>query len=104
MLGLLKVVFLYIKTNKRIIYGGTALHNVIKLKNKTGIYDNIESKKYFNVDEDINDIEFYSPDPLYDLYKLCLELKNKGGNIFLGQRQFILKHIQLKFMVGRFVI
>lgn len=83
-LEMLKVVFLYIKNNKRIMYGGTALHRVIKLKNDVGIYDNFTTKKYFNLDEDLHDIEFYSPDPLYDVYKLCNELKNRGGKYIYG--------------------
>jgi hypothetical protein len=58
----------FIKEKKRIVYGGTALHNQIASKNKgTGIYGN----------EILHDIEFYSYTPLQDLTDLVDYLAKK---------------------------
>lgn len=60
----------FIKSRKRIIYGGTAYDDIIKVKNPD---DGVYSKK------DCKDIEFYSPKPFEDLADLCkiLNLKFK---------------------------
>lgn len=52
----------FIKNKKRIIYGGYAWNEIIKLKDK--------SKCFYN-NSDFNDIEFYSPEPIKDLKELC---------------------------------
>ena len=68
-----KVIQNYIKKHKRIIYGGSAQHILIKKKNyDDGIYTEIDGV-YFNF-PDIADIEFYSPDPLFDIVHLTNEL------------------------------
>lgn len=60
----------FIKLKKRIIYGGTAYHELVKFKSDTDrIYpDNLTTCK---------DIEFYSPSPVDDLIELCNILKKK---------------------------
>lgn len=59
----------YIKDNKRKIYGGYAQHLFVIAKNpKDAFYDAY----------DFPDIDFYSPEPLNDVYKLCNLLHEKG--------------------------
>jgi hypothetical protein len=59
----------YIKDNKKIIYGGYAQNELIKIKNvQDGFYK----------ENDIPDVEFYSPEPLKDGVKLCNKLYEKG--------------------------
>jgi hypothetical protein len=58
----------YIKSNKRIIYGGTAWNELIKNKDP--------DDKIYN-DNECNDIDFYSPKPIDDIVKLCKILNNK---------------------------
>lgn len=58
----------FVMKKKRIIYGGTAYNELIKLKKKTdAIYRDIECK----------DIEFYTPKPLDDLIELANILHEK---------------------------
>ena len=52
----------YVKSNKRIIYGGTAWDELIKNKDP--------NDKIYN-ENDCNDVEFYSPKPIDDIVKLC---------------------------------
>ena len=66
----------YIKKNKRKIYGGFALNFLISDKNPD---DAIYTK------DDIPDIDFYSPEPLKDLVKLCNELYNAGFKNVMGR-------------------
>ena len=66
----------FIKSNKRKVYGGYALNKLLISKNPSlAIYDEI----------DIPDIEFYSPDPMKDLIKLCDTLHEKGFKNIIGQ-------------------
>jgi hypothetical protein len=66
----------YIKTNKRKVYGSYAHNKVIIHKNKKdGFLSNLE----------VPDIDFYSPEPLNDLYKLCNMFHNMGYNNIVGQ-------------------
>lgn len=59
----------YIKQNKRKIYGGFALNLLLKDRDpKAAIYK----------DNDIPDIDFYSPEPLKDIIKLCNLIYKKG--------------------------
>jgi hypothetical protein len=58
----------YVKSNKRIIYGGTAWDELIKNKDP--------NDKIYN-ENDCNDVEFYSPKPIDDIVKLCKILNNK---------------------------
>jgi hypothetical protein len=58
----------YILEHKRIIYGGYAQNEFIKIKDKRdAIYTHNE----------FHDIEFYSPEPLHDLIRLCNILHEK---------------------------
>lgn len=59
--NVLNIILNYIKENKRIIYGGQALNNLILSKN-------INDKFYDNIDRP--DIEFYSFEPIKDIVKL----------------------------------
>jgi len=52
----------YIKQNNRIVYGGIALHEMLKDKSPKDVFYDDYSK---------NDIEIYSPDPIEDIMKLC---------------------------------
>jgi hypothetical protein len=58
----------FIKSNKRIIYGGTAMNELIKNKDA--------NDKIYNENE-CKDIEFYSSKPIEDIEKLCKILNNK---------------------------
>ena len=66
----------YIKKNKRKVYGGYALNKLLVAKNPSlAIYDELDTP----------DIEFYSPDPLGDLTKLCDKLAEAGFKNVIGQ-------------------
>lgn len=66
----------YIKQNKRKVYGGYALNKLLVAKNPSlAIYDELDTP----------DIEFYSPDPLGDLTKLCDKLAEAGFKNVVGQ-------------------
>jgi len=61
------MIFDYIKTHNRKLYGGLALEYLIKDINPSEIiYDEL----------DIPDIDFYSPDPIEDLIQICNLLKD----------------------------
>ena len=56
------IVMKFVKSKKRIVYGGTALNMLLMNKDKNdAIYDEYEAP----------DIDFYSPDPIKDLMDLC---------------------------------
>jgi hypothetical protein len=59
----------YIKENKRKIYGGYAQNKIISDKNP---------KDAFYNDNDIPDVDYYSPEPLVDVIKICNILHEKG--------------------------
>lgn len=59
----------YIKKNQRIVYGGIAMHELLKEKSPKDVFYKENTK---------NDIEIYSPDPVGDVFNLCNMLyKNK---------------------------
>jgi hypothetical protein len=63
------IIIKFVKTNKRKIYGGYALNMMLESKNKEdAIYSDLDAP----------DIDFYSPDPIVDLMKLCNELHEAG--------------------------
>ena len=64
-----KIVLDYIKENKRKIYGGYAQNKLIVSKN---------SKDAFYDEDDLPDIDFYSPEPIKDLINLCNLIYAKG--------------------------
>ena len=66
----------YVKQNKKKVYGGYALNKLLIAKNPSlAIYDELDTP----------DIEFYSPDPLKDLIKLCDMLSEAGFKNVVGQ-------------------
>ena len=66
----------FIIEKKRKIYGGYALHLLLLEKNKsTIIYE----------ENDIYDIDFYSPEPIIDLKELCDKIYAAGFKPVLGQ-------------------
>ena len=70
-----EIIFDFIKKNKRIVYGGTAINYWLckKDKEKT-IYKNCPG-----------DIEFYSPDPVKDVFRLCNIFLDEGFKNILGR-------------------
>jgi hypothetical protein len=63
------LVISYIKKNQRIVYGGIAIHELLKEKSPKDVFYKENTK---------NDIEIYSPDPVGDVFNLCNMLhKNK---------------------------
>lgn len=71
-----KVVLDFIRDHKRKIYGGYAQNKVIIAKDpKDAFYD----------DDEIPDIDVYSPEPLKDLVELCDILRAKGFKDVVGQ-------------------
>jgi hypothetical protein len=67
----------FIKSKKRVIYGGTAYNELIKMKNeKDKIYKDNERK----------DIEFYTPTPLEDLVEICDILHEKKFKYVQGRQ------------------
>jgi hypothetical protein len=66
----------YIKRNNRIVYGGIALHEMLKDKSP---------KDVFYEDYSMNDIEIYSPDPVEDIMKLCDMLHEKKYKFIDGR-------------------
>ncbi len=66
----------FVRRKKRKIYGGTALNKVIAAKNKDdAFYD----------ETTIPDIDFYSPDPIADVYELCNIFYDHGHKIVQGK-------------------
>ena len=66
----------YIKQHKRKVYGGYALNKLLIAKNPSlAIYDELDTP----------DIEFYSPEPLGDLVKICDKLTASGLKHVIGQ-------------------
>ena len=59
----------YIKSTKKIIYGGYAQNELIKMKN---------TEDAFYKEIDIPDVEFYSHEPIKDGINLCNKLYEKG--------------------------
>lgn len=87
------IVIDYCKNNKRKVYGGYAMHMLIKNKNMNdGIYE----------DDTIGDIDFYSPEPLNDLHNICDSLVENNYNGVLGDEALHLETYAVK--VGRFVV
>ena len=67
----------FIKENKRKVYGGFALNMLISDKNPNdGFYKSEKAPA---------DVDFYSPEPITDLIKLCNILHEKGYKYVLGR-------------------
>jgi len=70
------VIMEYIKLNKRKIYGGYAQNKLIILKNPSaGFYS----------ENQLPDIDVYSPDPIKDLINMCNILHKKGYKYVLAE-------------------
>jgi hypothetical protein len=70
------IIFKYVKDNKRKLYGGYALNKMLINKNKDyALY----------TEQDTPDIDFYSPEPINDLIKLCNILYEKGYETVEGR-------------------
>jgi hypothetical protein len=67
----------FIKTKKRIIYGGWAQNFLIKNKN---------SDEAFYKETDVPDVEFYSYEPIKDVIELCEYLYSKGLKYIQGSQ------------------
>lgn len=78
-LEIMEVIKGFIKSKKRIVYGGQALHNLIRSKDsKSGVYTSRDRK----------DIEFYTPEPIHDVVELANLLHNKGFKWVQGTQAF----------------
>lgn len=71
-----EIILEFVRANKRKIYGGFALNLLVKDKDK---------KDAIYKDNKIPDIDFYSPDPIGDLMKLCNILHQKGYKSVTGR-------------------
>ncbi len=70
------VIVEYIKRKKRIVYGGTAFNTLLK---------KIDPKLAFYKENDVNDVEFYSNDPINDIKNLCDLLQKKKFTFIQGK-------------------
>ncbi len=68
-ISITNIILKFIKTKKRIIYGGIAHNEAILMKNK---------KDAFYQDDDYGDIDFYSYEPLQDMVDIANLLYNNG--------------------------
>ncbi len=66
----------YIREHKRKLYGSYAHNKLVAQKNKNDA---------FLKELDIPDIDFYSPDPIYDLINICNTLQKKGYHNIVGR-------------------
>jgi hypothetical protein len=72
---IMAIIVKYVKDNKRKIYGGYSMNMLLMDKDpKLAIYK----------ESDIPDIDFYSPEPIVDLMKLCNILHEKGYKNVVG--------------------
>lgn len=71
-----EIILEFVRNNKRKIYGGFALNLLVKDKNK---------KDAIYKDNKVPDVDFYSPDPIGDLIKLCNILHEKGYKAVAGR-------------------
>lgn len=70
------IILQYIRDKHLKVYGGVALNMYIKEKNPSDA---------FYSDNDIHDVEFYSPDPIKDLLNLCNIFFDKGYKDVVGK-------------------
>jgi hypothetical protein len=75
-LKILSIINNFIKEKKRIVYGGTAYNELLKIK---------KSENIIYKNNDIKDIEFYSPKPVEDLIELADLLNNKEFSYVQGR-------------------
>ena len=80
-INIFNIIKKYIKENKRKIYGGYALNELIKQKDPSKEIYTYYDKNTFDA-ENIRDIDIYSPDPIYDFVNIC-NLLHKAGITFI---------------------
>lgn len=71
------IILNYVKENKRKIYGGYALNEIIRSKNKDDVF--------YDDDTDLADIDIYSNDPINDICNICDILADKGYKRIQGK-------------------
>ena len=64
-----KIILKYIIKKKRKIYGGTALNEIIRNKNKKDVF--------YDDEVDLKDYDIYSPNPIEDIVNVCNILEDK---------------------------
>jgi len=74
--NIVKITMKFISDKKRKIYGGYAQNKCVSLKNKADA---------FYSDNDIPDIDVYSPTPIEDLVELCNTLHDSGYTDVIGK-------------------
>jgi hypothetical protein len=72
------VIKIYIKKNRRKIYGGYGLNELLKLKNPEAAIYKIDP-------DNPKDIDFYTIDPICDFVNICNELHKAGFKFVMGQ-------------------
>lgn len=70
------IVIKFVKQNRRKVYGGFALNMILKEKNK---------KDALYPDDELPDIDVYSPEPIKDLYKVCNLIFDAGYKDVVGK-------------------
>ena len=81
--ALLHVVEQFMKKNKRICYGGTAINSILP-----------KEKQFYNYDVDIPDYDFFSPTALEDAKELCNLFKKENIFHVEGKTPFLLERIK----------
>ena len=72
----MQLILKFVRETKRKVYGGYALNKLIIEKNsKDAIYTELESP----------DIDFYSPEPIKDIIKLCNTISDAGYKSIIGK-------------------
>ena len=71
----------YIIQNKRIVYGGSAYHAIIQKHRSDKSSDNKIYQEWARYD-----IEFYSPDPVKDMVKICNKLNSAKVKHVMGRQ------------------
>lgn len=71
-----KVIIKYIIKNKRKVYGGTALNEIIRNKNKNDVF--------YDDEVDIKDWDIYSPNPVEDIVNVCNILEDNKFKYVTG--------------------
>jgi hypothetical protein len=74
--NIVKITMKFISDKKRKIYGGYAQNKCVASKNKADAFYN---------DDDIPDIDVYSPTPIEDLVELCNKLHESGYTDVIGK-------------------
>ena len=71
-----KFILDFVKTSKRKLYGGFALNMLVESQNPNDV---------IYIKDHVPDIDFYSPEPIVDLIKICNLLHKKGFKHVVGK-------------------